>query len=487
MDPGMSLRGTRAKGVLHWALACALLATASLFACTVDDVLDGKPCGPDGECAPGYECVQEPCGDGYLCSVCRANPQPPDDGGGEPDAGTDGGDEVGGDGDGGDGEADGSPPCDPVPPPCKLLPDCTDTPPECVDGTWVCDTGFEIAETRCDGLDNDCDGSIDEALVCTLAGDGTAGFADGEAAAARFSEPRGLCAHPSGGVVVGDRANHAIRLVAADGSTSTLAGTGEPGADEGPGDQARFHEPCGVCPALDGAVLVADSGNHRIRRIDALGEVSCLAGSGFTGFLDGPAEQARFTLPEGVAASADGRVFVADTGNDCIRLVSGGQVSTWAGQCQSPGTADGDRATAQFHGPTDLLLLEDGALLVSEQGSHRIRLVSADGELVSTLAGSGVYDDLDGPLATAAFKRPAGLLAEAGGLSYLAADYGNRIRRIDPAGDQVSTAIGSGEPGFVSGPPESARFLHPSGLARLGDGRLVIADTHNHALRVVNP
>ncbi len=456
-----------------------LLVGATFFStagCTVDTgFLEGKPCGDGGVCASGYFCVREPCFDGHLCTVCRKNPGGQDAGSdGEPD-GTDGLPDDGG---------DEPPSCSQTPPPCKSLPDCQDVVPECIDDFWVCDTGYEETESSCDFLDNDCDGLTDTGLVCRLAGNGEAGFNDGTGEQARFDHPRALIGLPLGDLLVADLGNHAIRKVAPDGTTTTLAGSGQGGHQDGPGEQARFREPAGLALSIDGTVLVADRLNHRIRQIDVSGAVSTLAGSGFIDYQDGPVDQAQFAFPTGLAVSGDGLIFVADTGNHCIRKIAEGQVTTFAGRCEYPGIADGDAATARFNGPTDLLLLPDGRLLVSEESSHRIRVVDPDGT-VSTLAGDGQHGFADGALATARFAKPAGMIPDPVDDSYLVADSGNhRVRAI---GIEVSTSLGSGHPGLADGPPDLVEFDHPSGLAFLGDGRLVIADTNNHMLRVLNP
>lgn len=456
-----------------------LLATLGA-GCIVDDsFLDGQPCGPEKTCAGGYVCVREPCQEGRLCPVCRKSSALPDGDGGDVDE-IPGGDRP----DGGDPAGDEPIACDSEPPSCKTLPpDCQPVEPRCAQGVWVCDNGYEAEEKTCDGLDNDCDGSTDEGLVCILAGEETAGFENGSGAAARFNKPRGLATHPSGGVVVADRGNHAIRLVAFDGSTTTLAGTGRPGANNGPAADASFREPTSVAVAADGSILVADSLNDRIRRVTPAGEVTTEAGSGFPDFLDGPVLEARFAAPTGVAVSPAGVIFVADADNHCIRRIENGQVSTFAGTCRAPGFVDGSAKDARFNHPTDLWLLANGQLLVSEESSHAVRQVAPDGQ-VTTLAGTGQAGLKEGEPLQAQFWKPAGCLEDATNASTLVADTGNnRIRAIAVA---VDTRLGSGALGLDNGPPLQASFRQPSGLAFFGDGRLVIADTNNNVLRVVN-
>lgn len=471
---------------LHWKLvSTVILACSCLAGCTVDDeFLEGKPCASDGTCAGGYSCVREPCPDqpGYLCPVCRKNPSP--------DGGLDGGD-GGGDepSDGGDPGGDRPAACEQDPPPCKSLPGCEDVDPVCQDGQWRCETGFEPEEHSCDGLDNDCDGATDRGLVCILAGNGSPGLEDGAADQARFDEPRCAVAHPEGGLVVADRGNHVLRRVMPDGAVTTLAGTGSYGHQDGPAGEASFYEPSGLAVLDDGSILIADRLNHRIRRlaeVDGEMVVDTVAGTGFADFQDGPADQAQFAMPTSLALGADGSVYVADSQNHCIRRIAGGEVSTFAGRCEQPGFVDGAGTQARFNSPTDLLMLDDGSLVVSEESSHTLRLVAGDGA-VSTLAGTGEAGFADGPTDEARFWKPAGCLWDPDTGRLLVADSGNhRVRAVEP-GVEVTTRLGTGDPGLEDGPPLQAGFKLPSALAFLGDGRLVIVDTFNHALRVVHP
>ncbi|HUU02952.1 MAG TPA: hypothetical protein VM425_16075 [Myxococcota bacterium] len=451
-------------------------------ACTVDGAfLDGKPCDDSGACAGGYFCQREACPDnpGYLCNVCRK--APPGDGG--IDAGDDGADGLDGgdDVDAGDRPAD----CNQQPPACKTIPECEDTQPLCQDGSWVCETDWEPVEASCDGLDNDCDGDTDEELVCTLAGDGQAGFQDGQGTSARFNGPRGLLSYPGGGLVVVDSGNHALRRVLADGSVSTLAGTGSYGDHDGPALEATFNDPGGAATDGAGAIYIADRLNNRIRLL-AGDTVTTFAGTGFADYLDGPLGEARFALPNSLAVASDGTIFVADTGNNCVRKIAGGQVSTFSGKCQVPGNQDGAAGDSRFNGPTDILLLSDDLLIVSDESSHTLRQLSADGSVV-TLAGTGSAGFADGDPLAAQFRKPAGCTWDEAGAQILTADSGNNRVRSFTIGGQVATLLGAGMTGAANGPALQATFNQPSSLAFIEDGRLVIADTHNNLLRIVRP
>src|SRR5262249_8547806 len=157
--------------------------------------------------------------------------------------------------------------------------------------------------------------------VSTLAGSaGAPGFTDGTGAAARFRQLAGLAAAPNDVVYVADAGNHAIRRVDASGAVTTIAGNGSPGIVDAQGSLASFNNPQGVAvdPA-SGVIYVADTGNHSIRKIDSSGNVTTYAGDGGAGFVNGTGENARFNSPRGVAVDNLGRDFVADTGNQAAR------------------------------------------------------------------------------------------------------------------------------------------------------------------------
>ena len=247
--------------------------------------------------------------------------------------------------------------------------------------------------------------SADGATVSTYAGNRLQNdFADGSTTTARFLSPRGVAVTTDGRLFVADEGNHRIRVISADGATvSTYAGDGAFGFANGSTTTARFASPLGVAVTTDGRLFVADTRNHRIRVISADGTVSTYAGSGNTatlvgGFADGSTTTARFDQPSGVAVAADGRVFVADTINHRIRVISadGATVSTYAGDGVQ-GFADGSTTTARFDDPTDVVVASDGRVFVTDTDNNRIRVISADGATVSTYAGSGAVAQANAP------------------------------------------------------------------------------------------
>ena len=216
--------------------------------------------------------------------------------------------------------------------------------------------------------------------VSTLAGS-QYGFADGQRMAAKFYEPRGVAVDSTGIVFVTDTENHRIRKIDNRGRVSTLAGDGSAGFADGRGTSAFFNGPLGIAVDKAGNIYVADIGNHRIRKIDSNGMVYTLAGSGPSdhqggGFADGPGTATKFCWPYDVAVDKAGNVYVADTSNNRIRKIdSKGNVSTLAGN-GTDGFIDGQGTVAQFSAPKGIVLDSAGNLYVADTNNHRIRKIT---------------------------------------------------------------------------------------------------------------
>ena len=231
-------------------------------------------------------------------------------------------------------------------------------------------------------------GDIEERYVFTFAGTGKLGAGgDGSAATeAQFFSPRRLALDGSGNLYVADTLNHRIRRIDAEGVITTIAGTGERGfgGDGGAATEAQFAWPIGL--ALDGLanLYVADRSNNRIRRIDAEGVVTTLAGTGERGFGGdgGAATEAQFAFPTGLALDGSGNLYVADSGNHRIRRIDAeGVITTLAGTGEPGFGGDGGAATeAQFAWPIGLALDGSGNLYVADSGNHRIRVIRPPGE-----------------------------------------------------------------------------------------------------------
>ena len=308
--------------------------------------------------------------------------------------------------------------------------------------------------------------------------DNAQSFADGTGDAARFSEPYSIALDAAGNLYVADTGNHCIRKVTPQGGVSTFAGNGEYGFVDGTGSAAQFNSPRSI--AIDTAenLYVADTGNHCIRKVTPKGGVSTLAGNGEYGFADGAGIAARFNEPFGIAIDAAGNLYVADTENHRIRKVTPeGVVSTLAGSQEG----DADGSSAQFYYPGSIAVDAACNLYVADVGNHRIRKITPEG-VVSTLAGSK-KGFVDGEGSAAQFKKPRGITVDAAGNLFVADGGNHRIRMVMPTGEVCTLAGGMG--GFADGLGEEAQFQMPSGVAIDAAGNLYVADSLNNRIRKI--
>lgn len=248
--------------------------------------------------------------------------------------------------------------------------------------------------------------------------------------------------------------------------------------------------PSGIAIAPDGSLVVANTGDHRIVRVNpATGQISPVAGvAGSSGEADGPAGQATFNGPIGVAVGKDGAIYVADTYNDRIREISpSGKVRTIAGGLQ--GFQDGAGASARFDTPCGITVDIDGSLLVADTANHRIRRVTTDGQ-VSTLAGTGERGRRDGSLPDVGFDEPIAIAVRRDGQVFIADAGSSAFRMInrDPKStpQPVLTTL-AGDYGFGLEDAElaKARFHRPSGIAFGADDALIFADNGNGLIRAL--
>lgn len=325
------------------------------------------------------------------------------------------------------------------------------------------------------------------ATVSTLAGQlGYSASVEGERLALRFEDPYALAVDATGQLFVADASDHAVRVVTPEGRGRVLAGLpGRYGWADGAAEQARFFKPLGLALGADGSLFVADSGNHRIRRVAPDGRTSTLAGSGQRGYRDGAAASAQFSEPSGVAVAADGSVYVADFGNHVVRRIApDGQVTTVAGSAGQGGLVDGALGVNRLRSPVDLAFDAGGNLLILDRSNHAVRVLASTGQL-RTLAGNGSAGFADGSGNTARFQFPSGLTVDAAGIAYVADTDNQRLRRIDANG-QVSSLAG-GSFGRADGVGTAARFSNPKDVAWGADGRLWLADRGNRSLRWAAP
>lgn len=281
-------------------------------------------------------------------------------------------------------------------------------------------------------------------IITTVAGTGTAGF-NGDnivATAARLNMPRGIAFDQDGHLFIADSRNHRIRRVdAGTGLITTVAGTGPLGfnGDDISATTARIAEPAGLAVAPDGDLVFAELSGGRVRRVDAATTlISTLAGTGGTGYNGDliPATSALLNTPMGVAVDGDGHVFVADTGNVRLRRVDAvtGLITTVAGTGLFGYNGDGVAAVAaQLMSPAAVAIDPAGHLFLSDLNSHRVRRIDAGTGLISTVAGTGVagFNGDGQPGTLAQLRAPDPLAVHPAGHLFIGEASGARIRRVE--------------------------------------------------------
>ncbi len=372
--------------------------------------------------------------------------------------------------------------------------DCNDQDPEMAPGKT------EI----CDEVDNNCDGRVNEGMqgcVQTLFGGATWGTQKD----LRLENPRSIVYDPAGYVLVTD--NHHVWKIDLEGRATILAGSHISHYADGAGVDARFSYPAGLTKDLDGGWIVADCKNNCVRKINADATVSTLAGlcspltKNANQFADGDASSARFYCPVDVWVNVDGAKIVVDRENARIRKInSDGDVSTIAGVGPveidegegQVGFQDGPAGEARFNDPQSVLVDAKGIVYVSESFNCRIRRIDPQKNIVSTLAGEsdtmlGMGGYKDGRGAGAKFNYPHGMVFDPQG-NLLVADTGNAvIRRVTPAG-VVTTVFGKpGKDQYQDGPIENATFQTPTDLALGPNGSLLVVDTVANRVRWIVP
>ena len=236
-----------------------------------------------------------------------------------------------------------------------------------------------------------------------------------------FNSPSNVAVDASGNVYVADAGNQLIRKITPAKIVSTLAGrSGRAGSSNGTGSGARFNSPQGVAVDSAGNVYVADAGNNMIRKVTPAGAVTTFAGSTTSGRADGTGTTARFSYPVDVAVDATGNVYVADTHNNTIRkITSAGVVTTIAGTAGVAGSSDGLSTSATFKSPSGVRLDAAGNLYIADWGNQTIRLLTPSG-IVTTIAGTaGTIGSANGIGPAALFNYPSNAAPDANGNVYL--------------------------------------------------------------------
>jgi sugar lactone lactonase YvrE len=306
--------------------------------------------------------------------------------------------------------------------------------------------------------------------VTTLAGNVSAGYVDGTGSAAKFNQPVDVVVDAAGNVFVADQLNHRIRKITPSGTVSTFAGDGSSGTGDGTGTLAKFDLPTGITIDNAGNLYVADQNSGRIRKItpsavvttlavglagptglvfdnttgdlyiaeagsnrifviNSGGALSVFAGAGTAGFVNGTALTAQFNHPAGLTLDSIGNLYIADSGNNCIRKITpGGTVSTFAGT-GTQGLVNGAALSAQFFTPLGVAFDRTGNLYVTDTDNHTIRMIAPNGT-VSNFAGTGTFGSADGIFTSATFAYPYKVTFDTAENFYIADRGNHKVRKI---------------------------------------------------------
>lgn len=326
--------------------------------------------------------------------------------------------------------------------------------------------------------------------------------------------PTGIAAGGNQSIIVADTRNHVLRRLDAEGRiTETIGMINKQGWEDGEQAQVQFDQPTGLAADKKGNLYVADAGNHIIRKIDGTGKVTTVAGDGIPGWKDGAAGTARFHTPRAIAVADDGAIYVADSLNHVIRRIDAkGMVTTLTARSSriveySPGAVtvagdfkDGSLTDAMFNEPSGIALMRDGKLAVADTGNQRIRLIDLKQESVSTIAGSsstagytlpGVQRAMyapggyrDGAAANSIFNSPTGIaITDENGI--VVADRWNHVVRYIYKGEVVTLSGQAGKSGDLDGITSYAKLHEPIAVAVLANGSIAVTDGFNNAIRLI--
>jgi uncharacterized protein (TIGR03437 family) len=337
---------------------------------------------------------------------------------------------------------------------------------------------------------------VSNGVIATVAGGGSVADDSGPPTASELWSPGGVAVDGAGAVYIADTSNNRVRKVS-NGVISTVAGNGKAGfsGDNGPAANAELSSPHGLAVDSAGALYIADQGNDRIRKV-ANGVITTVAGNGEfgPGGDNGPATSAQFRWPYSVAVDSAGSLYIADFGNSRIRKVSDGVITTVAGNGTYGYSGDNGPATsAQLNGPWSVAVDPAGNLYVADYVNNRIRRISNG--VITTVAGNGAqgYSGDNGPATAAQLNDPYGVTVDAAGNLYISDSFNERIRKVSNgvittmAGSGLTGPSGGGGFGGDDGPATSARLNSPDGIAVDPSGNLYIADTLNNRVRALIP
>jgi len=338
--------------------------------------------------------------------------------------------------------------------------------------------------------------------VTTVAGNGAASFSGdgGQATSAAMNHPRGVAFDASGNMYIADELNHRIRRVTPGGVITTFAGNGTAGfsGDGVLAPNAQLNQPEDVLADASGNIYIADSGNHRIRKISPGGTISTIAGTGTFGFNgdNQAAVNAQLNRPVSIALDASGNLYIADASNHRVRkMTTSGTITTVAGNGVQGYSGNGGSATsARLRFPVGIALDSANNLYIADAGNHVVREVTAGG-IIFNAAGNGTGAGTDtggfsgdgGAAVSARLNTPEDVVVDSAGTLFIADTANYRIRKVTSNGT-ISTVAGTGFDGFSGdgGSALAATFNLPWAVAMNASGALFVGDMFNNRIRRIS-
>jgi uncharacterized protein (TIGR03437 family) len=335
-----------------------------------------------------------------------------------------------------------------------------------------------------------------DGMLSTVAGDGNNSFSGdgGPAALARIETPAGMAMDSQGNLYIADPANNRVRKIAADGTMSTAAGFGVAGfaGELGPAPAALLNSPMGVAVDSEDHLYIADTGNNRIREVLSNGNIGTFAGNGNAGLFGdgGNPLDAAIHAPRAIAFDAHGNLYIADTLDHRVRKIDAhtNTIDTVVGSGQGFGGDGGAAVSARLNLPTALTVDSADNLYIADQGNNRIRKVSADGTIQTVAGTDTAFTGDGGPAVSALVSSPRGVAVDRSGNLYISEPGENRIRKVTPDGG-IATIAGNGNCCYSNdgGPATNATLNQPWGLALDSTGDVLVADSGNSAIRLLQP
>jgi trimeric autotransporter adhesin len=337
--------------------------------------------------------------------------------------------------------------------------------------------------------------------ITTVAGTGKSGYSGdgGQALLAQFYGPHGVAVDASGNIYIADTYDNRIRMVTkSTGIITTVAGTGVDvySGDRGQATSAQLSNPHGIAVDASGNIYIADSYDHRIRMVTVNSEIiTTIAGTGVSGYSGdgGQATSSQLSNSSDVAVDASGNIYLADSSNSCIRIVkSSGVITTIAGSGVHGYSGDGGQATsAQLSDPHGVAVDVLGNIFIADSSNSCIRMVTKSTGIITTVAGTGVsgYSGDGGQATSSQLSKPNDIAVDLSGNIYIADTYDNRIRMVTKDSRIITTVAGTGVSGYSGdgGQAVEAQISRPRGIAVHPNGKLYIADSTNNCVRIISP